>query len=208
MRVISEGLVDSPSFIQARREAIRLQAMEEQFSWMTEADQYMLHLGLEPVPWEHVAEATGQKGESQFQAIEQRVTGKDVLESQEELAPNSLVGATIVIRSETVVSAFRRVSNALQAESATTEILSTVVKALPQGDALDLIVWKDQYCQDPGWKGVMTVWKAQKINTAIRMFEEEGEDAESGPFQALALREAIQAVKDGMQERNLPVEGE
>jgi hypothetical protein len=69
------------------------------------------------------------------------------------------------------------VSNALQAESATTEMLSTVVKALPRGAALDLIVetkamsdalgscadimsheWNmDQYFQHPGWKGVMAV---------------------------------------------------
>jgi hypothetical protein len=61
MTTISEGLVDSPavaphawssSFAQARREAIRQQAMEEQFSWMTEADQFVLQLRLEPVPWD------------------------------------------------------------------------------------------------------------------------------------------------------------
>jgi hypothetical protein len=110
MTVISERLMDSPSvapyawsssFAQARREAIQLQAMEEQLSWMTEADQYMLHLGLEPVPWDQFAEATGQKGEYQFQAIEQRATEDNVMGSQKESAPNSLVGATIVVRSAT-----------------------------------------------------------------------------------------------------------
>jgi hypothetical protein len=40
------------------------------------------------------------------------------------------------------------------------------------------------------------------------MFEEEGAEAENGPFRALALRESIQAVTDGMQDRTLPVEGE
>jgi hypothetical protein len=43
-------------------------AMEEQFSWMTEADQNMLQSGLEPVPSDHFAEVIGRKGEGQFQA--------------------------------------------------------------------------------------------------------------------------------------------
>jgi hypothetical protein len=128
-----------------------------------------------------------------------------------------------VVRSETVVTAFRIVSNALQAENVTTEILSTVVKALPQGDALDLIVgtkamydalrscadivlhgWDvNQYCQYQGWREVMAVWKGQKVNATIRVFEDDGVDAENGPFQALAMKEAIQAVKDGMHDREL-----
>jgi hypothetical protein len=77
---------------------------------------------------------------SQFQAIEQRATEENVMVSQEQSSPDSMVGATIVVRSETVVTEFRIVSNALQAEDATTEMLSTVVKALSQGVALDLIV--------------------------------------------------------------------
>jgi hypothetical protein len=32
--------------------------------------------------------------------------------------------------------------------------------------------------------------------------------AENGQFQALAMKDAIQAVTDGMQNRTLPVEGE
>jgi hypothetical protein len=97
MTTFSEGLVDSPavapharssSFAQARREAIRQQAMDEQFSWMTEAYQFMLQLGLEPIPWDHFADAVGQKGEGQFQAIEQRATEENVMGSQEESAPD------------------------------------------------------------------------------------------------------------------------
>jgi hypothetical protein len=83
MATFSEGLVDSravaphawsSTFAQARREAIRLQAMEEQFSCIAEADQFMLQLGLEPVPGDHFADAVSQKGEGLFQAIEQRAT--------------------------------------------------------------------------------------------------------------------------------------
>jgi hypothetical protein len=120
------------------------------------------------------------------------------------------------------------VSIALQAENATTEMLSTVVKALPQEAALDLIVgtkamlqslgscadiimqtWDvDQYCQHQGWKEVVTVWKNQMINTTVREFDEEGADAENAPFQELAMKEAIQAVKDGMTNRAIPGEGQ
>jgi hypothetical protein len=102
-------------------------------------------------------------------------------------------------------------------------MLSTVVEALQQGASLDLIVgtvamyqalgtcadivshgWDmDQYRQHQGWKEVMTVWKNQRINATIRVFEEDGVDSENGPFQALAMKEAIQAVKDGMHDREL-----
>jgi hypothetical protein len=133
MTPVSEGLYDSPgvaphgwssTFTQARREALQLQAMEDQYSWMTEADQFMFHLGLEPVPWEHFEETVSQEGETQFQATEQRASEEDVMGSHEQPASDSLIGATIVIRSETVISAYRIVSSALQAENATTKILS------------------------------------------------------------------------------------
>jgi hypothetical protein len=87
MTTISEGLVDSPavaphawssSFAQARKEATR-----QQFSWMTESDQLM-----EPVPWEHLADAMRRKGEGRFQAIEQRTTEEDVMGSQDQPAPD------------------------------------------------------------------------------------------------------------------------
>jgi hypothetical protein len=80
---ISKDVFDSPgvapnawssTFAQARKEALQLQAMEEHFRWMTEADQYMLQSGLEPVPWDHFGEAVSQKGETQLQSIEQRAS--------------------------------------------------------------------------------------------------------------------------------------
>jgi hypothetical protein len=61
---------------------------------------------------------------------------------------------------------------------------------------------EDQYCHHEGWKEVMTVWKDRQIQATIREFDEEGADSENGPFQGLALRDAIQAVRDGMQERD------
>jgi hypothetical protein len=140
--VLGPGIVDSPviaphawstSFAQARSEAIRQQAEKEWFIWMIEADQHMFQLGLEPVPWEQFEEAVSQKDERQFLAMEQRASEEQAMHSPEQPAPDSLVGATIVIRSETVISALRMVSHAIQAENATTAMLSTVVKALPQG---------------------------------------------------------------------------
>jgi hypothetical protein len=100
---------------------------------MTEDDQHMFRLGLEPVRWEHFAEAVGQKGEGQFQAIEQRASEEQVMQSSEPPTPISVVGVPIVVRSETVISAFCGVRTIPEAESATTDILCTVVKALQQG---------------------------------------------------------------------------
>jgi hypothetical protein len=54
----------------------------------------------------------------------------------------------------------------------------------------------------------MVVRKGQKINATVREFDEEWVDAENGPFRALALKEAIQPVTDGMHNRTLPVEGQ
>jgi hypothetical protein len=126
------------------------------------------------------------------------------------------------------LTAFRMVRNALQAENAAIVMLSDVVKALHQEAVLDLIVemkatydalegcanivshdWDpDRYCQHPGWKGVMALWKERRINATVRVFDEEGVDVENGPFQALALKEAIQAVTDGLHNRIHPVEDE
>jgi hypothetical protein len=98
----------SSTWAQAREEAARRQAEEERFSWMKDADLQMLSMGLEPVPWEQFAEAISHTGESQFQAIEQRACGEQVLETGEQPGPGSLVGATSVVRSLTVITALRR----------------------------------------------------------------------------------------------------
>jgi hypothetical protein len=42
----------SSTWAQALAEAQHLRETEERFSWMKEADVQMLHLGLEPYPWE------------------------------------------------------------------------------------------------------------------------------------------------------------
>jgi hypothetical protein len=114
------------------------------------------------------------------------------------------------------------VSYAIQAEGATALVLSTVVKALPQGASLDLIVstpvmyqalkscadiishaWDmDTYCHHPGWKEVMTVWTDEQVRATVREVNEEGVDSENSPFLALALREIIQTVRDGMHDRD------
>jgi hypothetical protein len=123
-----------------------------------------------------------------------------------------------------MISAFRWVSTASEAESATAEMLSTVVEALPRGASLDLIVetlavhqalgscadivshsWDmNLYCQHEGWQRVMTSWKDQEIQGTIREFQEEGADSENVPLPGLALREAIQAVSDGVSQRDPP----
>jgi hypothetical protein len=109
--------------------------MEEQYGWMTEADQHMLQLGLERVPCDHFAEVAEAKGETQFQAIEQMASEEQATQSSEPTTPISLLGATIVIRSETTITAFREVSPAALADGATADPLSTVVGVLPKGSS-------------------------------------------------------------------------
>jgi hypothetical protein len=144
------------------------------------------------------------------------------------VTPISIVGAAIVVRSETVISAFREACPALLAEGATADLLSVVVGALPKGSSLDLIVetsvvyqalrscadiishgWNvDQYCHDPGSKKVIATWKDQRVQTTVRVYDEEGVDSENSPMRRLATREAIQAVHDGVQERDSLVGGQ
>jgi hypothetical protein len=83
--------------------------------------------------------------------MEQRASEDQVVPDSGPLALDSLVGATIVIRSEKVISAYRIVSNVLQAENATAEMLSTVVKALPHAlkSCADIV--------SHGWDPVSTV---------------------------------------------------
>jgi hypothetical protein len=54
----------------------------------------------------------------------------------------------------------------------------------------------DTYCQDPEWKDVMVLWKNRQPHAAVRQVDEDGLDAENGPFPKLAVDEAIQTVKD------------
>jgi hypothetical protein len=186
---------------------------------MKDADLQMLTMGLEPVPWEEFAEVVSQAGEYQFQAIEQRTCSEQVLGTGEPPGPDSLVGATLVVRSHTVVTALKMVSYGWNAPGATGRMMCLLGKALPEGSQLDLIVstqrvtqvlsscadilskgWDiDQYCQDPEWKELMTLWKNRQLHASVREVDEDGLDADNGPFLKLSLDEAIQAVRDTME---------
>jgi hypothetical protein len=120
--------------------------MEERFSWMKDADLQMLSMGLEPYLWDQFAEEVAKTGETEFQAIEQRACTEK--EFQMELPPEmiSLVGATLVIRSRTIVTALNMVSGKWNASQATARMLCRMVEALPEGAQLDLIVSTDAAC--------------------------------------------------------------
>jgi hypothetical protein len=62
------------------------------------------------------------------------------------------------------------------------------------------------YCQDPDWKEVMVQWRDRHLHASVREVDEHGLDEENSPFLMLALKEAIQAVKDGLDDETLPVE--
>jgi hypothetical protein len=206
----------SSTWAQAREEAEQRRRDEERFSWIKDADLQMLSMGLEPVPCEHFVDAIEQTGEDQFQAIEQRGSEEKVFEMEEEPGPNFLIGAVLVVRSQTVITALKMIIHGVNAPGATARMLSLMAEALPVGAQLDLIVstpivlraldcfavilshgWDiDTYCQDPEWKDVMVLWKNRQLHASVRQVDEDGLDAENGPFLKLAVDEAIQTVTD------------
>jgi hypothetical protein len=104
----------SSTSAQAREETEQRQRDEERFSWMREADLQMLSMALEPVPWGHFARTIEETGEDQFQAIEQRASEEKVYELEEEPEPNSLIGAVLVVRSGTVITALKMISHGVK----------------------------------------------------------------------------------------------
>jgi hypothetical protein len=110
------------------------------------------------------------------------------------------------------------VSYGWNAPGATGRMICLLARALPEGSQLDLIVstpivtqvlsssadvlskgWDiDQYCQDPEWKELMTLWKDRQLHAYVRGVDEDGLDADNSPFLKLSLDEAIQAVRDTM----------
>jgi hypothetical protein len=235
LQVGHAGVVDWPESVasspwsstraQAEAESEQRQGEEERFSWMKDADLQMLTMGLEPVPWEHFADAVNQSGEYQFQAVEQRTcseqvlqTGEQVLQLPEQPGPDSLVGATLVVRSHPIVTALKMVSHGWGAPGATARMLCLMAESPPVGAQLDLIVstpivlktlggcadilsqgWDiDQYCQDPEWKELMVLWKNRQLHASVREVDEDGLDPDNSPFLKLSLDEAIQVVRDTM----------
>jgi hypothetical protein len=207
--------------------------MEERFKWMKEADLQMLSMGMEPCPWEQFAAEIAKTGETEFQVIEQRACTEEVMQSEVPPGGESLVGATLVIRSRTVVTAFSMVSGKWNASQATARMLCRMVEAISVGARLDLIVstdavllalgacadiltkgWDiDFYCQCPEWKNLMLTWKNRQLRAVCRKVDEEGLDAENSPFLKLALDQVRQTVSDVVQagetvpEQELDLEG-
>jgi hypothetical protein len=190
--------------------------MEERFSWMKEVDKGMLNQGLEPYPWEQFAEAIERTGETEFQAIEQIGNGVDVFRENCPEGGESIVGATLVIRSRKTVTAMNVISDLDEASPATAKLLTQMAECLPAGAQVDLIVatdavlatlgscldilmhgWDiDQYCQEPHWKNLMETWRNKQLRAMCRMEDAEGVDSENIPFLTLAIQEVRQTVSD------------
>jgi hypothetical protein len=185
--------------------------MEERLSWMKEADLQMLSLGLEPYPWDQFAEEIAKTGETEFQAIEQRACTEDVFQSELPPGMMSIVGATLVIRSRTIVTALNMISGKENASQATARMPFRMAEALPVGAQVDMIIsmdavlialgacgdilsngWDiDFYCQDPEWRNLMVTWKNKQLRAVGRKVEE-----------------VIQTVQDAVQGGETVVEGE
>jgi hypothetical protein len=78
---VAPGIWESPSvapyawsnsYAQARQAGLEQRAMEQHFSWMTEADLHMFQFEYDPVLWDHFAEVTEQEQEWQFQEVKNR----------------------------------------------------------------------------------------------------------------------------------------
>jgi hypothetical protein len=100
---------------------------------MSDADLQMLTMGLEPYPWEGFAEAISRTQEWKFQAIEQRACEEQVMQQNVPPGPDSLVGATLVVRSHTTIAVLNMVSHFRDASQATALMLCQMAEALPEG---------------------------------------------------------------------------
>jgi hypothetical protein len=178
----------SSTWAQAKAEEQQRREAEERFSWIKDADLQMLTMGLEPYPWDQFADAIKQSGEWQCQAIEQRTCNEEVMQTGEPPGPHSLVGATLVVRSHTIVTAMNMVSYGWNASEATARMLVRMAEALPEGAHLDLIISTDivlaalgtcadiltkgcdmdQYCQVREWKELMILWKNRQLHAVVR----------------------------------------
>jgi hypothetical protein len=151
-------------------------------------------------------EKIAKTGETEFQAIEQRASTEDVY--QQEVPPElSIVGATLVIRSRTIVTALNVISVKEKASQATARMLFRMPEALPVGAKVDMIIstdavlmalgacadilahgWDVDYsCQDPEWKNLMVTWKNKQLRAIGRKVDGDGLDVDNGPFLKLAV---------------------
>jgi hypothetical protein len=167
----------------------------------------MFALWLEPVPWSQFGEAVANKGEMEFQSIEQRISEAQTEEGMAPTASEPMVGATVVaVRSLSTTSAFRKASGTSTAQFATGMLLSGTIQALPKGAALDLIIETEaahtalkacadivtghldpsKSCWDEGWRRVIDSWQTQCTQAQVRAFQEGGVDSENTPLRMLA----------------------
>jgi hypothetical protein len=209
----------SNSWAQAQAEARQIREMEERFSWMTEADKGMLNTGLEPFPPDQFADAIANSGETEFMVFEQRGNGGDVLRESCPEGAEVVVGATLVIRSRTCVTALNAVSHMAEAPPATAKLLTKMASCFPVGAQVDMVFASeatlaalgacadiivqdlevDQYCQDPDWKELIEMWKSKQLQASCRMEDADGMDSENGLFLSLAVQEVRQAVVEAIQ---------
>jgi hypothetical protein len=79
----------------------------------------------------------------EFQAIEQRGNGVDVFRENCPEGGESVVGATLVIRSRTIVTAMNVISDLEEASPAMAKLLTKMAESLPVRAQVDLIVATD-----------------------------------------------------------------
>jgi hypothetical protein len=114
----------SNSWAQAQAEARHIREMEERFSWMSKADEGMLATGLEPYHPNDFEGAIMNAGETEFMVFEQRASGEDVLRESCPEGSEEVVGATLIIRSRTCITALTVTSHVADAPSMTAQMLT------------------------------------------------------------------------------------
>jgi hypothetical protein len=209
----------SNTWAQAQAKARQIREMEERFSWMREADKGMLNLGLEPYPPGQFADAIADSGETEFMVFEQRGNGAEVLRENCPDGAEVVVGATLVVRSRTCVTAMNAVSHIVEAPPVTAKLLTQMAECFPVGAQVDMVIASeaalatlgtcadilsqeldiDQICQDPNWKRLLETWKNKQIQATCRREDAEGLDLENVHFLSLALQEVRQTVSETVQ---------
>jgi hypothetical protein len=60
------------------------------------------------------------------------------------------------------------------------------------------------YCMISEWRNLVNEWQRNGIQAQIREFDEEGQDGDCLKMRALAILEADQAFRDGIDQREHP----
>jgi hypothetical protein len=139
--------------------------------------------------------------------FEQRGNGADVLRESCPDGAEVVVGATLVIRSQTCVTVMNAVSHIAEAPPATAKLLTQMTNCFPVGAQVDMVLASEATlaalgtCADILMQelDVDQYWRNKQIQASCRMEDADGLDSENGLFLSLAVQEVRQTVIETIQ---------